>query len=276
MFVMLCRTGLVAGIAVAGLLAGSLSHFANAGEKTGKAVRYALPENGNEVIFVFDLKNGFTPPRQNNSPTLLIRANGKIEMPSLYGEGRDIEGKLNETELQEFLRFVIEEKKFVEFDANTVQGQIEEIREKKQVPRIADVPDTIVELKIPGHANSVRQPDVGMPSEFKQVEDLQRLLAIRKRVNQLMSETRVGGKQGITKLLVPINKKLRQEYPDVAPLVAQDFSGSYMQQDGSITATVSRAGRDREGKPNGTYVTGTARLSPGGDKPEITLRVKLK
>lgn len=276
MFVMLCRAGLVAVISVAGLLAGSLSAFANAWAQSGEPVRYALPENGNEIIFVFDLKNGFTPPRQNNSPKLLIRANGQIEMPSLYGEGRDIEGKLNETELQEFLRFVIEENKFVEFDVNTVQGQIEEIREKKQVPQIADVPDTIVELKIPGHANSVRQPDVGMPSEFKQVEDLQRLLAIRKRVNHLMSETRVGGKQGIIKLLVPINKKLRHEYPDVAPLVAQDFSSSYMRQDGSITATVSRTGRDRKGKPNGTYVTGTARLSPGSDTPEITLRVKLK
>ncbi len=244
--------------------------------QTGKTVPYALPENGNEVIFAYDLQNGFTPPRQNNAPVLLIRANGTVEMPSLYGEGRDIKGKLSAKELQAFLKFVIDENKFLDFDASRVQGQIEEIREKRQVPQIADAPDTIIDLKIPGHTQSVRQPAVGMPSEFKEVKSLQQLLAIRKGVNQLMSETRVGGKKGIKSLLGPINKKLKEEYPDVAPLKVSDFSGSYLKQDGSISATISRPGKGSNGNPNGTYVTGIAVIARGSEVPVVSLRVKLK
>ena len=236
---------------------------------------YALPDNRNEVIFAYDLKNGFTPPRQNQAPALLIRANGTIEMPSLYGEGRDIKGQLTPAELQAFLTFVIKENQFLEFDANTVQGQIDEIRQKRRVPQIADAPDTIIELKLPEHTHRVRQPAVGMPLEFKEVTSLQQLLAIRKGVNQLMSETRVGGKQGIKKLLEVINKKLGEEYPGVPALKVEDFSGSYMKQDGSISATISRAGKGTDGKPNGTYVTGIAVIPAGREQPMVTLRVKL-
>ena len=276
MLISSCRSAFLLGVSFLGFLIGASSATVTVFAQGEKTDPYALPENGNEVIFVYDLKNGFTLPRQNNAPVLLIRANGKVEMPSLYGEGRDIKGELSEKELQAFLKFVIEENEFVEFDANTVQGQIEAIREKRQVPQIADVPDTIIELKIPGHSQSVRQPAVGMPSEFAEITSLQQLLAIRKGVDRLMSEMRVGGKQGIKKLLGPINKKLKEEYPDVAPLKASDFSGSYLKQDGSISAIVSRPGRGSDGKPNGTYVTGMAVISRGSDKPVVSLRVKLK
>ncbi len=242
----------------------------------GKPAPYPLPEDGHAVIFAYDLKNGFTPPRQNNAPALLIRANGKIEMPSLYGQGRDIEGQLTVEEVQDFLHFVIEENKFLEFDANTVQGQIEAIRAQRQVPQIADAPDTQIELNIPRHAHSVCQPAVGMPSEFEEITSLQNFLAIRKGVNRLMSETRVGGKNGIRSLLNPANQKLRTDYPGVDPLVLSDFRGSYLGQDGSISATISRTGRGPDGKPNGTYVTAIAVIEPGSKKPVVTLRVKLK
>ncbi len=270
------RHALLFGVSLLSLLTIASSPTVTVFAQAKKDTPYALPENGNEVIFAYDLKNGFTPPRQNNAPAFLIRANGKIEMPSLYGEGRDIKGEMSATALQAFLKFVIDENKFVEFDASTVQGQIEEIREKRQVPQIADAPDTVIELKIPGYIQSVRQPAVGMPSEFKEVTALQQLLAIRKGVNRLMSETRVGGKNGIKKLLGPINKKLNEEYPDVAPSNVSDFSGSYLKQDGSISATISRFGRGSDGKPNGTYVTGVVVISADRDKPVVTLRVKTK
>ncbi|MDA7492946.1 hypothetical protein N8510_02505 [bacterium] len=270
------RTVFLLGVSLFGFVTGVSSLSVTAFAQAEKTAPYALPENGNEVIFAYDLKNGFTPPRQNNAPAFLIRANGKIEMPSLYGEGRNVKGQLSANELQAFLKFVIEENKFLEFDASTVQGQIEEIREKRKVPQIADAPDTVIELKIPGHTQSVRQPAVGMPSEFKEVTSLQQLLAIRKGVNRLMGETRVGGKKGIKNLLGTVNQKLKEDYPDVAPLTMSDFSGSYLKRDGSISATISRRGEGDDGKPNGTYVTATAVIARGSKTPLVTLRVKLK
>ena len=241
-----------------------------------KQVQYELPANGNEVIFIFDQQNGFTPPRKSNAPVFLLRANGEIEMPELYGQGRDVTGKLSPTEVQDFLHFVIAESKFLEFDASTVQGQIEQIRKTRQIPQIADAPDSIFELNLPGKGQTVRQPAIGMPSEYKEITHLQNLLAMRRGITQLMSETRVGGKAGIKKLLVPINKKLKEQYPDVAPLTEQNFSGSYTRQDGTLSATFSRPGQGQDGKPNGTYVTAVVQIQPNKDAPSITLRVKLK
>ena len=206
----------------------------------------------------------------------LLRADGSIEMPSLYGKGHDIKAKISAVEIQEFLHFVIAENRFVQFDASTVQGQIEELRKKRQIPQVADLPDSVFELNIPGHSHIVRQEAVGMPSEYREVTALQQLLTIQRRVNKLMSETRAGGKEGIKKLLGPVNQKLKAEYPDVAPLAVADFSGAYVRQDGMISATISRPGRKADGKPNGTYVNAVVLISESSDVPSITLRVKLK
>lgn len=270
----LCTPPLGLSISVFVTLAGLVSTTELLLGQDEAPAKYELPENGNAVIFAYDLQNGFTPPRQNLAPVLLIRANGRVEMPSLYGEGRDIKGQLSETELQAFLRFLIEENKFVEFDARIVQGKIEQIRARKKVPQIADAPDTVISLQIPGHSHSVRQPAVGMPAEFKEVTALQQLLSIRRAVNRLMSETRVGGKSGIAKLLATVNEKLKIEHPDVAPLSTSDFSGSYVRQDAAICATVSRPGRGADGKPDGTYVTAVTVMPMGSDLPEVKLRVK--
>ena len=258
------------------LLSGAILPSSSAPAQDKKNVEYKLPENGNEVIFVYDEQNGFTPPRKSSAPVFLLRANGSIEMPSLYGQGSDIKGKISARELQEFLHFVIAENKFVEFDASTVQGQIEELRKKRQIPQIADAPDSIFQLSLPGRSQSVRQEAVGMPSEYKEVTALQQLLTIRKGINKLMSETRVGGKEGIKRLLGPVNEKLKSEYPDVAPLTVSDFGGSYIRQDGIISATIARPGRTSDGKPNGTYVTAVVQISGSSGNPTVTLRVKLK
>ncbi len=239
-------------------------------------VKYDLPENENTIIFIYDQQNGFMPPRKSKAPVFLMRANGQIEMPELYGNGKDVKGKLSPAEVQKFLHFVIAESKFLEFDANTVQGQIEHIRKTRQVPQIADAPDSIFELNLPGKAQTVRQEAIGMPSEYKEVTALQNLLAMRRGITKLMSETRVGGKAGIRKRLVPVNVELNKQYPDVAPLTESDFSGSYTRQDGTLSATYSRPGKDKDGKPNGTYVTAVVQIPRNADSPTVTLRVKLK
>lgn len=276
MLVLLTRVTISLVITVGVLFLSSVIPCASVSAQDAKRTEYKLPDDGNEVIFLYDEQNGFTSPRKSQKPVFLLRADGSIEMPSLYGRGNDLNGKISEAEVQEFLHFVIAENRFVQFDASTVQGQIEELRKKRQIPQVADLPDSVFELNIPGHRHSVRQEAVGMPSEYKDVTALQQLLTIRRGVNKLMSETRAGGKEGIMKLLGPVNQKLKAEYPDVAPLAVADFSGAYVGQDGTISATISRPGRSPDGKPNGTYVNAVVQTSESSDVPSITLRVKSK
>lgn len=276
MLVLSTRVTISVAITVGVLFLSSVIPCASVSAQDAKRIEYKLPDDGNEVIFLYDEQNGFTPPRKSQKPVFLLRADGSIEMPSLFGRGNDIKAKISAAEVQEFLHFVVAENRFVQFDASTVQGQIEELRKKRQIPQVADLPDSVFELNIPGYSHSVRQEAVGMPSEYKEVTALQQLLTIRRGVNKLMSETRAGGKEGIKKLLGPVNQKLKEEYPDVAPLAVADFSGAYVRQDGTISATISRPGRSPDGKPNGTYVNAVVQISESSDVPSITLRVKLK
>ncbi|MDA7905076.1 hypothetical protein N9A80_01895 [Rhodopirellula sp.] len=276
MLVLSTRVTISVVITLGVLFLSSMLPCASVTARDAKQIDYKLPDDGNEVIFLYDEQNGFTPPRKSQRPVFLLRADGSIEMPSLYGKGHDIKAKISAVEIQKFLHFVIAENRFVQFDASTVQGQIEERRKKRQIPQVADLPDSVFELNIPGHSHIVRQEAVGMPSEYREVTALQQLLTIQRRVNKLMSETRAGGKEGIKKLLGPVNQKLKAEYPDVAPLAVADFSGAYVRQDGMISATISRPGRKADGKPNGTYVNAVVLISESSDVPSITLRVKLK
>ena len=50
-------------------------------------------------LYFFDQRNGFTPPRETDKPVFSLRADGTIEIPKLYGPGRDITGKLTPEEL---------------------------------------------------------------------------------------------------------------------------------------------------------------------------------
>ena len=220
--------------------------------KDGTDVTYELPKDGKAVVFVYDEQNGFTPPRQNDSPMLTIRANGTIEMPTLYGQGRDVNGKISQQELQDFLRFVIEENRFFEFDPATVQSEIQEARLKRQIPQIADAPDNVFEIRLANRKHNVRQYAVGTASQYKEIEALQQLWAIQRRIFHLRSETRVGGKQGIKSLLKQANAELKKLYPNINPFTDDEFGGSYIRDNGIISATFSRSGKTKDGQPNGT------------------------
>ena len=241
----------------------------------GKPV-YELPENQNEIVFVFDQRNGFTPPRETDKPVFSLRADGTIEMPKLYGPGHDITGKLTPEELQEFLHFVISDCQFLKFDANTVQGQIEEIRKKKRVPQIADAPDSVFELHLPGKNLVVRQEAIGMPEEFKEVTALQRLFSLRAGVMKLMSETRVGGAGGIKWLVGKLNENMKFVYTDEAPLEPDHFISSRFGHDGEILATFARRGHDKNGKFDGSFLNAWATLKGKYEDPTFVYQRKLK
>jgi len=244
-------------------------------EDGGKPV-YQLPENQNEIVFVFDQRNGFTPPRETDKPVFSLRADGTIEMPKLYGSGHDITGKLTPEELQGFLHFVISECQFLKFDANSVQGQIEEIRKKKRVPQIADAPDSVFELHLPGKNLFVRQEAIGMPEEFKEVTALQRLFSLRSGIMKLMSETRVGGAGGIKWLVGKLNEDMKFVYNDEPPLETAHFISARFAHDGEILATFARRGKDKNGKFDGSFLNVGATLKGKYEDPTFVYQRKLK
>ena len=104
----------------------------------GKPV-YQLPENQNEIVFVFDQRNGFTPPRETDKPVFSLRADGTIEMPKLYGPGRH-HRETYTRRTAGVSTFCDIRLSVLKFDANTVQGQIEEIRKKSVCRKLRMLP----------------------------------------------------------------------------------------------------------------------------------------
>ena len=112
----------------------------------------------------------------------------------------------------------------------------------------------------------MRQESLGHNAGFyKEVEDLQRLDRINRRLQLLMSEIRVGGKEKLRKLVEQANARLGQEHPDIAPLSISDFRGSYIGTDQVTSATLLRTGRTPDGKPNGSFVSVIVKIPLRGD-----------
>lgn len=236
---------------------------------------YRLPMEPKSIVISYDEQNGFTLPRQNEAPLLAILADGTVQMPDAFGTSRDVTGEISKDELQNLLRFVIEENKFFDYDPEKVKAKMEEAQKQREIPQIADAPDSVFEIRIADKKHSVRHYALGMAGEYKEIKELQQLHAIQQRLNKLMSETRVGGKAGIEKLLKFANAELNKQHPDTKPLTAENFAGSHIAQDGKTSATFSRTGKNDEGKPDGTYVVAILQIPEAGD-PQVTIRVKTK
>jgi len=236
---------------------------------------YRLPMEPKSLVISYDEQNGFTLPRQNDAPLLSILADGTVQMPDAFGEARDVTGKISKDELQALLRFIIEENKFFDYDEEKVKAKMEEAQKQREIPQIADAPDSVFEIRIADKKHSVRHYALGEAGEYKEIDELQQLRAIQQRLNKLMSETRVGGKAGIEKLLKLANAELNKQHPDIKPLTTENFAGSYIPQDGKTSATFSRMGTNDDGKADGTFVVAVLQIPENGD-PQVTIRVKTK
>ena len=240
-----------------------------------KAKPFKLPADPETVVISFDLHSGFTLPRLNSAPVVSIRADGTVLMPDLYGQGKDITGKISGKELQTLLHFCITEKQFFEYDQQDVQKRMKKAEQTRQIPQVADAPVSAFVIQLADRKHAASQYALGMTGEFyEEIKELQNLRAIQSRLTKLMNEVRVGGKPGIARLLKAANTQLKQEYPDIAPLTADNFQGSYVRQ-GVIAATFSRFGMTKDGKRDGSYTVTTLEVPDAGD-PKVTVRVKTK
>ncbi|MFP6766211.1 MAG: hypothetical protein VB858_21440 [Planctomycetaceae bacterium] len=241
-----------------------------------KQVTYQLPRDSSAVVISYDEQNGFTPPRQNAAPLLSILADGTVLMPDLYGQARDITGKISQTELQGLLRLAIENNGFFSYDAAKVKEKMLKAESDRQIPRIADAPESVFEIRLADRKHNVRHYALGMAGQFyKDIEELQKLRAIHERLRQLMNETRVGGKAGIRKLVTAANTELQKQHPGTQPFTGKEFRGSYIRRDGKTAATISRNGKTAEGKPDGTFVVAIIEI-PGNGVPAVKIRARFK
>lgn len=239
----------------------------------GQQGPYPLPADAKEAVFIYDEQNGFLPPRQNKAPMVTIRADGTIEMPALYSQREGITGKLSPQELQQFLTFVIEKNRFFEIDEAKLRADMKRADLRRDVVQVSDAPDNIFEIRLADRKHFVSQY-TGMAPLYKQVEALQQLFAIQRRVYRLKSETNVGGKKGIAALVKQANAALKDQYPDIKPFTTHEFIGSHVRDDGEISALIAREGLTSDKKSNGQFVRAKIKIPPKAKTASVVLQVQ--
>lgn len=248
-----------------------------AAEDKPKAKTYALPKDPKAVVISFDYKGGFTPPRKKDAPALSILRDGTVQMPDRFGLAKDVTGNISEAELQSILRLAIEDNKFFEFDPAKVKEKIKKAEAgMKFVPRIADAPNSVIEIRLADKTHKVSQYALGfIVNQYPTVKELQQLNAIQTRLNHVMNLTRLGGEKKLAEMLKLANAELKKQEPNAEPFAASELQSASQRQDGTLYVSFHRRFNTADGKPDyKRYVSASIQI-PAGGKAKVTVRAKL-
>ncbi len=228
------------------------------------APRYALPDDPAAVVLSLDWRGGYAPPRESERPQLEVRADGTLVVPDRSGGDAHLTDRLSPDELQELLRFALDERRLLAFDAERVAAQI--ARHDDVLVLVEDAATTVVAVDLPGHRGEARFDALDLfAREHPDVRALQDLHAVSRRLQGLMFAVQAGGRASMDRLLAAANAKLVAREPQLAPLGLADVTHVGRAQDGTMTVRlVRRLEEDRH-----LVVTVTA---PAEGQPSVEVR----
>lgn len=229
-----------------------------------------LPKDPAAAVITLDFQGGGIL-RKNQEPQLLIRADGTAIVGDPYGLGKRVETKLTPAELQALLRYALHDQQFFEFDAEKVKAVVQEIQKKQGVAvAIGGASTTVIKIRTAAKEHEARCYALGtVAGQYKEVKALGQLAAVEKRLQRALYEATGGGAAELTKLRDLANGRLKKEYPDAAPLTADDLMFARW-ANGTLEVRYFR-----QGPQPGTFVS--AQVSrPAQGEPKVFVKAKVK
>ena len=190
---------------------------------------YLLPQDPAAPVITLDYR-GDRLKRIDEAPTLSILASGSVIMPQSYAHTRAYEGQISEAELQGLLDFIIRENRFFDYNSEAVDAKLSRLWRQ---PLPAHLSTTVISVNADNQTKEIRCHALG---HGPQVEETERLLAIKHRLNRLMSTVKLGGSAEVAKWVEIANQNLglkSLKSLDAAPLTAEDLEGVGQAGDGS-------------------------------------------
>jgi hypothetical protein len=170
----------------------------------------ALPDDPQAIVLelTFDDPSGSTPA----SPAVQVRADGRIIVPAGAGSGRAQYGELAAEELQQLLREVVETQQLLKFDSDAIAAAVEQAgRGSGRDWRIQDAATTVIRVRLKDIEHEVRCNAAELLLErFPEVEDLARLCAVQRRLQNVRAVVEVGGDEEAQRLAKLATDELRQ------------------------------------------------------------------
>ncbi len=194
---------------------------------------YPLPQDPAEPVITLDYQ-GDRLRCIDPAPTLSILADGRVVMPQSYAHTQAYEDQISDAELQELLDFIIRENQFFDYEEETVEAKLSTL-ERQPLP--IHLSTTVILVNADNQTKEVRCPALG---HGPMVEETTRLLAVKQRLDQLMSVAKLGGKVEVASWLGLANRELSSKYPDATPLISEDLESGARRADGSIHARFVR------------------------------------
>ncbi len=248
---------------------------------------YQLPKDPKAVVISLDFSGGYGPRRTNNQPTLSILANGTILMPNTHRNPnvKDIKSEMSQAELQQLLHFIIDEHHFLKYDNIKVAAAKKKAMQPKKGPggiisigpMVADAATTVIYLHAEGKEIKASEYALSMYArgKFKEVKELQSLLAIQKRLQRIMNITHGGGIENINKMLKLANQELKNKYPKAKPLNINNFQYAGPYKDGKLYM-FNRHKPGTKQNPRANTYTNVRIEAPAEGKPIIKVNTNLK
>lgn len=199
-------------------------------------------------IFVYDLSGGFrmaAPTEQKPIPKFQLFADGKIVARGGNPPIADVETKLTETELIEFLNFVVNQNEFYGIDMATVAKQMESIQ---PLPKIADAPTSRFSINLQKGKKEIEAYALFHSIRgFPEVEALQQLARIERRCNRIVSKVHLADDGPY--VLQVVNDAIAKQKPDFAPVTMKELRLATRFANGKLQVSFERVLPEHDGGP---------------------------
>ena len=189
---------------------------------------FALPDDPRAVVLSYDWRDGtYTWDRETERPYLEVYADGTIVAPDRSGGDAHLVDRLAADELQELLRFVIDEQGLLEFRDTYVAGKI--LRPDIVEYRSSELPPTVaVAIDLPQHRGEARYARARqLARQYPEIGELVSFAAVEARLDGLRTQLRLGGRERASELLAVVNEQIAAEAPELAPLAWDDVPATF-------------------------------------------------
>jgi hypothetical protein len=187
--------------------------------------------------------------RKNPNPALTIRKDGTVVVTDPTGVLGDLQGKLSLAELQDLVKFVVQEKDFFAINAADISSGIaaEETRAGQRVV-ISDAGVPVIRIKTADNEKEVRFYALAFYARrfplnrFPSMKALDNLNAIEQKLTRIAEDVKGGGKSGVAAGLADANAYLARERPNLPLFTADDYSRTMISPNGRTMEFVRDVG----------------------------------
>jgi hypothetical protein len=159
--------------------------------KGNSPMTHTLPTPSDAIVVQWRTIGGLSIDRSNIAD-LTIYADGKTVVDPRFSQGNPVESQLEIEQIQELLRFVIDENNFFGFDGSAVEAEINVVLQQRQaqlpeagaiaiplVPPYVDAGTTVILIAADGQQQQVHFQGLFVAAQdFPEIEAIQQLRAI--------------------------------------------------------------------------------------------------